>query len=135
MARRPSSLHAKPGSGKRGVEEHSSSRLELAMIIMRSIRDPWKPHTTRRRLPWYFPGSEDRSQWTGGELTTSLSRTGRRKNSRWGAKVNEPGAGCWMSEGQGLADANPQGPEILGAKVRIFDAAGVFGTARFCSLT
>jgi hypothetical protein len=34
-----------------------------------------------------------------------------------------------MSQGQGLADAHAQGPQILGAKAGVIDSAGVLGAA------
>ena len=54
-------------------------------------------------------------------------RTTRRPIAWRGAKIDEPGLGCWMSQGQGLADAHAQSPQILGAKAGVIDPAGVLG--------
>src|SRR5208283_1071115 len=54
-------------------------------------------------------------------------RPARRWIARRRAKVDEPRLGCWMSQGQGLADAHAQSPQILGAKAGTIDPAGVLG--------
>ena len=56
-------------------------------------------------------------------------RPARSRITRRRAKIDEPRLGCWMSQGQGLADPHPQGPEILRAEAGVIDPAGVLGAA------
>jgi len=63
------------------------------------------------------------------EKGNDQSRPARSRIAWRSTKIDEPGLGCWMSQGQGLANAHAQSPQILGAKAGIIDPAGVLGAA------